>query len=156
MDSNIALRHFKMEDAQRCSSLMQDHFLNHATNLPIEVRIQISNSRTSEYIQKIATDRIIIVASLKDKIIGMGALKENEIRHMYVESKYQRRGIGSRIIRFLEREAYEKGFPSIIVNSVDQSEDFYTKNGFQSLIKTRIERHGSILEAILLEKFLDK
>jgi GNAT superfamily N-acetyltransferase len=86
----------------------------------------------------------------------MGALKENEIRHMYVESRYQRRGIGSRIIRFLEREAYEKGFSSIIVNSVDQSEDFYVKNGFQSLINTQIERHGSILESILLEKFLDK
>jgi GNAT superfamily N-acetyltransferase len=75
---------------------------------------------------------------------------------MYVESRHQRKGIGSRIIRFLEREAYEKGFPSIIVNSVDHSENFYVKNGFHSLIRTQIERHGSILEAILLEKFLDR
>jgi GNAT superfamily N-acetyltransferase len=86
----------------------------------------------------------------------MGALKANEIRHMYVDSKYQKRGIGSKIIRLLEREAYENGFPSIIVNSVDHSEDFYVKNGFRSLIKTQIERHGSNLEAILLEKFLDR
>lgn len=153
---NLVVRQFKIEDAQHCSSLMQDHFRNHANNLPVEVRNQIANNRTAEYIRRIADDRTIIVATHNAKIVGMGALKANEIRHMYVKSEYQGKGIGSRIIKFLEREAYEKGFPSIIVNSVDHSEDFYIKNGFQSLIKTQIERHGAILEAILLEKFLDR
>lgn len=156
MAPNLVIRCFRMEDAEHCSALMQDHFRNHAKNLPIEARNQIANSRTKEYIRKIASDRTIIVAILDTKIVGMGALKANEIRHMYVDSKYQRRGIGSRIIRLLEREAYENGFPSIIVNSVDHSEDFYVKNGFRSLIKTQIDRHGSNLEAILLEKFLDR
>ena len=125
---NLVVRHFKMEDAQHCSSLMQDHFRNHADNLPVEVRNQIADNRTAEYIRKIAADRTIIVATHNARIVGMGALKANEIRHMYVESEYQGKGIGSRIIKFLEREAYEKGFPSIIVNSVDHSEDFYIKN----------------------------
>jgi GNAT superfamily N-acetyltransferase len=156
MDLNIVVRHFKMEDAQQCSSLMQDHFRNYANNLTAEVRNQIGESRTTEYVQRITNDRIIIVATFNAKIVGMGALKANEIRHMYVRSSYQGMGIGSRIIKFLEREAYEKGFPSIIVNSVDHSKDFYVKNGFYSLIKTQIERHGAILEAILLEKFLDR
>ncbi|MFX0207107.1 MAG: GNAT family N-acetyltransferase [Candidatus Hodarchaeota archaeon] len=156
MDLNIVVRHFKMKEAQQCSSIMQDHFRNHADNLSVEVRNQIAESRTTEYIEQIANDRTIVVASLNARIVGMGALKGNEIRHMYVESEYQGKGIGTRIIKFLEKEAYERGFSSIIVNSVDQSEDFYVKNGFQSLIKTQIERHGAILEAILLEKFLDR
>jgi len=156
MDSTIVLRNFLTEDAEQCSSLMQDHFRNHAENLPIEVRNQIADSRTSNYIRRIAKDRTIIVATLDGRIVGMGALKVNEIRHMYVESKNQGRGIGSRIIKFLEREAYQKGFSSIIVNSVDHSVEFYVKNGFISLTKTQIERHGSILEAVLLEKFLDR
>jgi len=156
MDSNLVLRYSSTEDALQCSSLMQDHFRNHAENLPIEERNQIADSRTSDYIRKIAKDRTIIVATLDGRIVGMGALKVNEVRHMYVESKYQGRGIGSRIIRFLEKEAYQKGYSSIIVNSVDNSVEFYLKNGFISLIKTQIERHGSILEAMLLEKFLDR
>jgi GNAT superfamily N-acetyltransferase len=156
MDFNFVVRYFKMEDAQQCSSLMQDHFRNHAENLPIEVRNQIADSRTTEYIEQIANNRTIVVATLNAKIVGMSALKANEIRHMYVKSEYQGQGIGSKLIKFLEREAYERGFPSIIVNSVDHSEDFYVKNGFQSLIKTQIERHGAILEAILLEKILDR
>ena len=114
MASNLVIRYFKMEDAELCSALMQDHFRNHAKNLPIEVRNQIANSLTKEYIREIASDRTIIVTILDTTIVGMGALKVNEIRHMYVDSKYQRRGIGSRIIKLLEREAYENGFPSII------------------------------------------
>jgi GNAT superfamily N-acetyltransferase len=155
MGLNIVVRYFELEDAQPCSLLMQDHFRNYADNLSVEVRNQIADSRNTEYIEQIATDRTIIVATLNTKIVGMGALKGNEIRHMYVKSEYQGKGIGSRIMKFLEREAYEKGFPSVIVNSVDHSEDFYVKNGFQSLIKTQIERHGSILDAILLEKWID-
>ncbi len=155
MTSDIILRYFKSKDAQQCSTLMQDHFCIHATNLPIEVRTRIADGRTTEYIRKIATNRTIVVALIVDKIVGMGALKENEIRHMYVQLEYQEKGIGSKIISFLEKEAYYKGFFSIIVNSVSHSEEFYIKNGFQSLIKTQIVRHGSILEAILLEKFLE-
>ena len=155
MGLNIVIRYFKMQDAQQCSLLMQDHFRNYAENLPIEVRNQIADSRTTEFVKQISNDRTIIVATLNDRIVAMGALKANEIRHMYVKSEYQGKGIGSKIIKFLEREAYERGFPSIIVNSVDHSEGFYVENGFHLLIKTQIERHGAILEAILLEKFLD-
>ena len=156
MDLNIVVRYFKMEDAKPCSLLMQDYFWNHADNLSIEVRNQIAENRTTEYIEQVATDRTIVVATLNTEIVGIGALKGNEIRHMYVESEYQGKGIGTRIMKFLETEAYEKGLSSVIVNSVDRSEDFYVKNGFHSLIKTQIERHGSILDAILLEKFLDR
>ncbi|MFX1506794.1 MAG: hypothetical protein ACFFDC_11890, partial [Promethearchaeota archaeon] len=80
MDLSIVVRQFKMEDAQKCSSIMQDHFRNHADNLPVEVRNQIVESRTTEYIKQIANDRTIVVASLNARIVGMGALKGNEIR----------------------------------------------------------------------------
>ncbi len=155
MVSDLVLRYFNSDDAQQCSSLMQDHFLYHAINLPIKMRTQIAKGRTAEYVQKIAKDRLIVVVVADDKIVGMGALKANEIRHMYIQSEYQRKGIGSMIIDFIEKEAYNKGFFSIIVNSVDYSEEFYRKKGFKSLIKTQIIRHGITLETILLEKILE-
>ncbi len=153
--SEITLRLFQPEDAQQCSSIMQDHFRNEAKNLPVEVRTQIADARTTEYVQQIVTDRIIAVAMINDEIIGMGALKGNEIRHMYVRAGFKGRGVGSRILAFLEREAYYKGVNSLIVNSVLHSKQFYVKNGFKPLIESQIERHGSILEAVLLEKFLE-
>ncbi len=151
----MTVRLFQSEDAQHCSFLMQDHFRNEANNLPDEVRAQIADARTTEYVQQIITDRIIAVAIVNDEIVGMGGLKENEIRHMYVRAGFKGRGIGSKILAFLEREAYYNGISSLIVNSVTHSKHFYVKNGFKPLIETQIERHGSILEAVLLEKFLE-
>lgn len=149
------IRFFKPEDAKYCSSLMQDHFCNHAINLSIEVRTQIADSRTAKYVQEIVKDRIIVVAVMDNKIVGMGGLKENEIRHMYVNAEYQHKRIGSAILSFLEEEAYYRGFSSLIVNAVPHSEEFYKKNGFKILIQTQIERHGATLDAVLLEKFIE-
>lgn len=151
----ITIRLFRMEDAQQCSSIMQDHFRNEAQNLPVEVRMRIANARTTEYVQQIVTNRTIAVATINDEIVGLGGLKGNEIRHMYVKVGFKGRGIGSKILDFLEQEAYYKGISSLIVNSVLHSKQFYVKNGFKPLIETQINRHGSILEAILLEKFLE-
>ena len=84
---------------------MQNHFLNHAKNLPSEVREEIAQARTEDYIRKIARKRTIVIADVKNNTVGMGALKKNEIRHMYVLFEYQRKGIGSKILCFLEKEA---------------------------------------------------
>jgi GNAT superfamily N-acetyltransferase len=134
---------------------MQDHFLNHAKNLPIKVREEIAQARTVKYIQTIARERTIAVADAKNKVVGMGALKENEVRHMYVLLKYQRKGIGSKILDFLEKKALENKSSFLIVNSVAHSEKFYVKNGFKAVKKTMIVRHGQPLEAVLLEKRLE-
>ena len=155
MVPDLDIRYFRSEDAQKCSSLMQEHFRKNAINLTKEVRMRIADGRTTEYVHKLATNRTIVVATIKDEVVGMGGLKRNEIRHMYVHSGYQGKGVGSAILNFIEKEAYYRGFSSLIVNSVINSEEFYIKNGFKSLIKTQIERHGCILEAILLEKIIE-
>ncbi|MFX1537382.1 MAG: GNAT family N-acetyltransferase [Promethearchaeota archaeon] len=148
------MRLFRPKDAEDCSFLMQDHFLNHAENLPLESRQNIAQARNKDYIQQIAKDRTIVVAIEKDKIVGMGALKENEIRHMYVLADFQYKGIGSAILRFLENEAKKKGLNSIFVYSVFYAEKFYQKHGFKVIKKDIIERQGSSLEAILMKKEL--
>ncbi len=154
MASDLVLRNFRSKDAQQCSSLMQDYYRNHANSLPIEVRTSIANERTTKYVQQIATNRTIVVAVIKDEIVGMGALKGSEIRHVYVRSDYQRKRIGSKIIIILEKEANNKGISNLIVNSAFNAEVFYIKNGFIPLDETQIERHGNLLESILLKKFL--
>ncbi|MFX0184884.1 MAG: GNAT family N-acetyltransferase [Candidatus Hodarchaeota archaeon] len=154
MLNNVIIRKYKPEDAQQCSSLMQDHFRNDAINLPELVRKSIADARTAEYVISISKDRTLAVAELNNKIIGMGGLKGNEVRHIYVNRKFHKKKIGSAILNFLGEEAMKKGLFSIIVNSVFYAMDFYLKNGFTYLQHTQIERHGSVIEAILLEKQL--
>ena len=151
---HVSIRHYKNEDSESCSFIMQNHFLNHATNLPINVREEIAQARTAEYVRTISKERIIVVAEVHQKIVGMGALKGNEIRHMYVLLEYQGKGIGSKIIDFFEELASEKEYSTLIVNSVAHSEKFYAKNGFKIVKRSIIVRHGQALEALLLEKQL--
>ncbi len=154
MSNNVIIRKYQPKDAQECSALMQNHFRNYATNLSEIARKRIIEARTTEYVRSISEDRIIVVAELKNKIVGMGALKGNEIRHMYVNQTFQKKDIGSTILNFLEEEARNLGLSSIMVNSVFYATGFYLKNGFKIIQKTQIDRHGSIIDAVLLEKQL--
>jgi N-acetylglutamate synthase-like GNAT family acetyltransferase len=133
---------------------MQDHFRNHATNLSLEARRKIAEGRSTEHIKMIAKTRSIAVAVENNQIVGMGALKENEIRHMYVQARFQRRNIGSRLLEFLITQAKDSGLNTVFVNSVVEAKRFYEKNGFFLSKMTQIERHGVILEAMLLKKDL--
>lgn len=148
----MVIRLFRQEDAAQCSYIMKNHFLNYAVNLPAKVRTEIAQARTVEYVQDISNNRTIAVAEVKDNVVGMGALKENEIRHMYVLTDFQRMGIGAKILSFLEEIAQEKGYSLLVVNSVAHSEKFYIIGGFKTLKKTSIVRHGQKLEAVFLEK----
>jgi predicted N-acetyltransferase YhbS len=154
MSNNVIIRKYQPEDAQQCSALMQNHFRNDAMNLPDIVRKSITDARTTEYVRSISKNRTLAVAELNDKIVGMGGLKGNEVRHIYVNRKFQKKKIGSAILNFLGEEAKKNGLFSIMVNSVFYATDFYTKNGFKFLQHTQIERHGSVIEAVLLEKQL--
>ena len=154
MKTQITIRCFRSEDVQQCSSLMQDHFHNHAKNLSLEARKKIAEGRSTEYVKMIAKTRNIAVAVENNQIVGMGALKENEIRHMYVQSRFQRRNIGSRLLEFMINQAKDRGINTVCVNSVVEATRFYEKNGFSLSKMTQIERHSVVLEAMLLKKNL--
>jgi len=154
LSNNVIIRKFEPEDAQVCSALMQDHYRNHALDLPEVARKRIADARSTEYVKLISKDRVLVVAELENKIIGMGGLKGDEIRHMYVDRAFQKKNIGSAILKVLEEEARNKGLLSITVNSVFYAVEFYSKNGFKIVQSTQIERHGLNIDAILLEKKL--
>ncbi len=154
MSSRLLIRSFQPGDAEQCSFLMQDFILNHANNLFYETRQNFAQARTPKYIRKASKDRLIIVAEINGKIIGMGALKEHEIRHMYILAEYQQKDVGSTILHFLENEAKNRGINAIIVNSVFHSEGFYSRNGYKMMKKVTLNLHGAFFEATYMRKRL--
>ena len=90
-----------------------------------------------------------IMACLNDRIpIGIGRLHLNspdeaQIRFMAVEDDYQKRGIGSMIIKELERKALESGVKYIVLNSRDTAIPFYEKHGYKNIEQT-LTLFGSI------------
>ncbi|MFW9997264.1 MAG: GNAT family N-acetyltransferase [Candidatus Odinarchaeota archaeon] len=133
---------------------MQDYFLNHAEGLISEARQDIARTRSVDYIEKASKDRTIFVAETGGKIIGMGALRGNEVRHMYVSENHQKKGLGSAMLRVIEEEARKRGMKTIIVNAVFSSEGFYAKNKFTRTKKGTIKIHGNLIESVLMERKL--
>jgi GNAT superfamily N-acetyltransferase len=90
-----------------------------------------------------------IMACLNDRIpIGIGRLHLNspheaQIRFMAVEDGYQKKGIGSLIIKELERIALEAGASYIVLNSRDTAIPFYEKHGYNNINQT-LTLFGSI------------
>jgi len=81
-----------------------------------------------------------IIACINNKIVGVGRVhfsseKETQIRYMAVKARYQRKGIGSLILKELERIAIEKGADHIVLNARENVTDFYKLRGYEILEK---------------------
>lgn len=115
-------------------------------NLCISRAIKISNSKdyphkiieymlkrheTDQWISSAINDRFFIVAEINSEIVGTGALKENNILHMFVDPDYQNKGIGSKILKHIERKARKNNFKKVIAEPSLTAIGFYLKSGYQ-------------------------
>ena len=83
-------------------------------------------------------DNAIHAIALTDEghIIGVARLHQinnttAQIRYMAVEDRWQHRGIGDALLRYLEEKARELGVQLIKLNARVNSVGFYTKRGYQ-------------------------
>ena len=59
------------------------------------------------------------------------SMEEGQIRHMAVHPEHQGHGLGTLVMMALEEEARAQGLKRLILNSREQSVDFYSKFGFR-------------------------
>ncbi len=79
---------------------------------------------------------IHICASIGGRVIGVLVLtaqncKVIKMRQVAVLEEYRNNGIGSKMLRFAEREALAAGFCEIVVHARKTAVDFYEKHGYQ-------------------------
>ena len=70
-------------------------------------------------------DRIVAVARLH-----FNSEEEAQIRYMAVDERYRNRGMGSEMLKELERVAREKGAKYIVLEARENAVNFYLKNGY--------------------------
>jgi N-acetylglutamate synthase-like GNAT family acetyltransferase len=76
----------------------------------------------------------------KGRLLGVGrvhfnSLKEAQIRYMAVEEGLQGKGVGTIILKELERSAKRRGANHIILNARESAVDFYKKQGYRMVRK---------------------
>lgn len=92
------------------------------------------------------------VASLNEEIAGMGALRKinsdtAEIKRIRVDTKYQRKGLGSIILKRLIERAKELSYKKLILDTSTKqfpAHKLYEKHGFTEFKRDMRGDHGTI------------
>jgi putative acetyltransferase len=74
-----------------------------------------------------------VIAEIDGKVVGIGSLvvTNGELRACYVSPEASRKGVGSALIRELERVAGEHGIALLEVDSSVTAEPFYAAHGYK-------------------------
>jgi len=102
----------------------------------VKIYPQSVNSYLKSYhsIQSISDDirnGYCIIGKINNSIVATGTLINNYIKSLYVNPLFQRKGIGSIIINYLEQYAINNNVKEILIDATIGSENFYVKLGYK-------------------------
>lgn len=137
----MKIRKAKIDDAVAMGRLVRTAVRK--LNSPYYTKEQISAwvgvVSSSKYKKRIATgDRYIVVVEDKGEVVGVGILNQEKkmISGMYASYKMIGRGIGGKLMRHLEKKAFEFGILKISLNSSLSAVDFYKHFGYRRIKRT--------------------
>jgi putative acetyltransferase len=96
-----------------------------------------------------------LVAEIDGRLVGIGCVvvEKNELRACYVTPSASRRGVGSALLREIERAAREEGATYLEAESSLTAEPFYSNSGY--LVRERSEHvlwNGQRMACIKMRK----
>jgi len=91
--------------------------------------------RIATYLEKSFPTETTLVADIAGKIAGFGAIVEDndEVRAVYVNAAYSRKGVGSALIKELENIAKSRGCKELRLDASLTAVNFYKNNGYEEL-----------------------
>ncbi len=128
----IEIRKLKLSDTGQVNKMMLE-IINNDKNLRKKEKEIILNRIKPENIKKRSKDIDYFVAEKKGKIIGICGLKENEIINMYVHPKHMNKGIGTKILKIIEKHTKKKKL--FLYTGRTKAVKFYQKNDFKIIRK---------------------
>lgn len=149
------IRKFQNKDAKQVADLIRRNDLE-VTSLyyPKEVIELWVDELTPEYIIKKSKNRQCYVATDNKKIIGYVSFDGSEIKKLFVNPDYHKKGIGRMLINKIEDFAKAKKIKKLKLDSNLYAEKFYKHVGFKK-IKNKYRKVGDKkIKMIYMEKKL--
>jgi putative acetyltransferase len=95
----------------------------------------VTIERIDQYLKNALPNETTVVAEAGGKIAGFGVVIEfnNELRAVYVAAEFGRQGVGSALLRELERLAKGRGCRELRMDSSLTAAPFYLRHGYEDL-----------------------
>lgn len=94
------------------------------------IEILIEKNSTKNILQKMK-ERMIFCAFENDILLGTIDFEGNKIGGLYVNPKYLKKGIGKKLLDYLETYSKKKGVKRLMLYSTLTAEKFYIKQGYK-------------------------
>lgn len=129
---NIIIRKFKsMDSLEVCHIIKRNLIEVNSKDYPEHIINNMCNLYTSDHLIKIAEERDIYVAELNGKIIGTASLEGGIICAVYVNIDYHKRGVGKKLIAFIEAAAKNNSIDLLRIHASLTSLNFYYALGYK-------------------------
>lgn len=101
-------------------------------------------------------EEIRLIAELDGQPAGLGALviASDELRACYVVPEAAQKGVGTALVREIERLAREHGITELHLHASLNAEPFYTRLGYRAEGHTELVLRGQPMEAVKMSKRL--
>jgi N-acetylglutamate synthase-like GNAT family acetyltransferase len=139
----MRIRKFRVEDIPQLVEILKlnDQYKNPSIEGP-EAMKRVSKCKAAVYL--VAEEGGKVVGLVRGIYDGSRAL----IHQISVHPSYQKRGIGSALVREIAREFKRRGAPTLAVTASERSEKFFKKLGFKTHSHVRWMLASSIDEVI--------
>ena len=147
----IGLRRATPNDTAAISQVICDAIrtVNAQDYPPAEIdRLIAGFSPTS--LRGLMTERLTLVATQDNTIVGTGALRDAEIKSVFVSPQHHRRGIGTALMGALETIAMERGVRCLSLSSSLSAMGFYRMLGYEERQRSF---YGVEETALMIKKF---
>ena len=129
--NDLEIRKALVADAEAISgTIVQAVRETNAADYSPEIVDRVVKNFSPDKVRLLLLDREVFVALLNGQAVGTASLKGEDVRSVFVSPDHQARGIGTTLIRRIEKHAITNGMSILRVPSSTTGEEFYRKLGF--------------------------
>jgi putative acetyltransferase len=158
----VDIRFAKHEDAR---GILDAHYSavheTAARDYSLEIRrawaVPVTPARIDDYSRNALPNETTVVADVDGRIAGFGIIIEsaNELRAVYVAAEFGSQGIGSALLRELEKLAKESGCTELQMDSSLTAAPFYLHHGYEELARAEHTLNsGATMACVKMRKVL--
>ena len=128
----ITIRPYQPSDAGAVSHLIRTTMrISNSADYPMERLQPLIDYFTPEKVSALNQERVCFVAEENGEVVGTGALEADELVTFFVAPRKQGSGIGSALLRAVEKAALDGGLRRLRVGSSLAGAPFYRRHGYE-------------------------